>query len=81
MDKKVSENNAIKRYTVIKIGLGVLFVCIMASCATIAYKLFTDGITVGRLVLLAALMVASYIGGACHGSTNRQIEKMKEEQK
>ena len=78
MIRKKTISKVARKYIVKKIGLGCLFVGIQVSTGVIGWALFTDGITVGRLLLLAGLMAASYIGGSCHGIANRKIEELEE---
>lgn len=78
IDKK-EMHKKLRKYMIAKLGLGCLFVGTLLATGALAYLLFTDGITIGRLVLLAVLMVISYIDGAFSGSVCRKIEAIKEE--
>lgn len=69
-----------KKYTFVKILLGCLFIGLQSAIFITAWLLFTEGITWGRLVVIIASFLLAYIGGACHGTINRKIEKSKEEQ-
>lgn len=80
MIKKEGIHKELKKYLVAKFGLGCLFVGTLLSTGVLAYLLFTDGITIGRLALLAVLMVISYIDGAFSGRACREIEELREEQ-
>ena len=79
MIEKEGIHKELKKYLVAKFGLGCLFVGTLLSTGVLAYLLFTDGITIGRLALLAVLMEISYIDGAFSGSVCRKIGAIKEE--
>lgn len=79
MIKKKGMHKKLRKYLIAKFGLGCLFVGTLLSTGVLAYLLFTDGITIGRMVLLAVLMVISYVDGAFSGRICRKIEAIKEE--
>ena len=80
MIAKKTPVNKLRRYLIAKFGLGCLFAGTLLSTGILAYLLFADEITIIRLVLLALLMVISYIDGAFSGWVCRKIEELEENQ-
>lgn len=64
-------NNKNKKYTIVKLSLGCLFVGLLVGIGFIAYLLLTEGVTITRLLLLSMLLVSSYVGGSCHGTLHK----------
>lgn len=80
MIEKNRRHEDLRKYKFDKFGLGCLFAGTLLSTGILAYLLFADEITIIRLVLLALLMVISYIDGAFSGWVCRKIEELEEDQ-
>ena len=79
MEKRVdSKKRARMMYTLAKIGLALLFIFVLAGTGFTAWRLFTKGLTIARLLVILALMGVSYIGGSWHGYVARKTEELKE---
>lgn len=80
MIKKNRRHEDLRKYKLAKVGLGCLFAGTLLSAGILVYLLYADDITISRLVLLALLMVISYMDGAFSGMVCRKIEELEEDQ-
>lgn len=70
-----TQNKIPMRYVIAKIAVVIFFIVVMVGTGFTAWLLLAKGITMTRLLLAAVLMV-SYLGGAAHGEIDQRIEKM-----
>lgn len=66
------------QYFIAKIAVAILFVAVMIGAGFTAWLLMVKGVTVARLLQLAAILLAAYVGGAAHGEVDRRIKEAQE---